>query len=232
MIDVNQGVNPVINYIGNMNTPIVIVDNFSLNPQEIRSHACTLARYQPDESTYYPGVRALLPKQVVVDYLAPILKGLCSIYAIPEHLKPAPKNSYFSLITTQPDDLLLVQSIPHVDTVSPYVFAVLHYIDEGHHGGTGFFRHIPTGFERLTAENESQYCEETNRYMGSHTAPTGYCGNNSDLYELYYQIEYRPNRLVIYPGNLLHSVVVDETNDISADPTNGRLTANLFVEFR
>nr|WP_220347645.1 DUF6445 family protein [Thalassotalea euphylliae] len=37
---------------------------------------------------------------------------------------------------------------------------------------------------------------------------------------------------MIFPGNLLHSTLVDNTNDISAIPETGRLTANIFIEFQ
>jgi hypothetical protein len=49
---------------------------------------------------------------------------------------------------------------------------------------------------------------------------------------LYHQIEYRPNRLVIYPGNLLHSTIVNPQTDIDANPSSGRLTTNIFINFQ
>ena len=60
----------------------------------------------------------------------------------------------------------------------------------------------------------------------------GYQTGTNQQYELIDSIAYRANRLVIYPGNLLHSTLVDNTNDISANPEIGRLTANVFVEFQ
>jgi hypothetical protein len=54
---------------------------------------------------------------------------------------------------------------------------------------------------------------------------------SNDEYELYHRIEYRPNRLVVYPGCLLHSGLVNPAVDINPDPRTGRLTANIFVDF-
>ncbi|MGY0650046.1 MAG: DUF6445 family protein, partial [Paraglaciecola chathamensis] len=59
-----------------------------------------------------------------------------------------------------------------------------------------------------------------------------YITESTEQFTLYDQVDYRPNRLVIYPGNLLHSGLIIPDRDISADPTEGRLTANIFIEFK
>ena len=38
-----------------------------------------------------------------------------------------------------------------------------------------------------------------------------------------------PDRLVIYQGSLLHSGIIPPGMSFSADPREGRLTANIFV---
>jgi hypothetical protein len=50
-------------------------------------------------------------------------------------------------------------------------------------------------------------------------------------FTLYHAVDYRANRLVIYPGSLLHSGLIDPAHDIDDDPETGRLTANIFVDF-
>ena len=37
------------------------------------------------------------------------------------------------------------------------------------------------------------------------------------------------DRIIIYPGSLLHSGIIPREMNFSADPREGRLTANLFV---
>ena len=59
-----------------------------------------------------------------------------------------------------------------------------------------------------------------------------YCTSTSEHYELYHEIEYKPNRLVIYPDHLLYSTIVCPDTDINSDPQTGRLTANIFIEFK
>jgi hypothetical protein len=58
-----------------------------------------------------------------------------------------------------------------------------------------------------------------------------YINASDDHYELIGEVEYRPNRMVIYPGNLLHSGLIQPDRDINDDPASGRLTANLFLYF-
>ena len=59
----------------------------------------------------------------------------------------------------------------------------------------------------------------------------GYIQASTDHYELIEEIEYQQNRLIVYPGNLLHSGLIQAGRDVSWDPSVGRLTANLFIDF-
>lgn len=114
----------------------------------------------------------------------------------------------------------------------PYYMAVIHYLSIGNHGGTGFFKDRHTGFEKVTAERLSQYKSSLLAQSETHGTPKpGYVTASSDHYELMYEIQYKPNRMVIYPGCLLHSGLINPETDISDDPRRGRLTANIFLNF-
>jgi len=68
--------------------------------------------------------------------------------------------------------------------------------------------------------------------MKAHGLPAAqYITSSTDHYELIDEIEYAANRMVIYPGNLLHSGLISPERDINPDPSRGRLTANLFIDF-
>ena len=41
----------------------------------------------------------------------------------------------------------------------------------------------------------------------------------------------RFNRLVVYPGSLLHSACIHPVRSLSSDPRQGRLTVNTFYDF-
>ena len=138
----------------------------------------------------------------------------------------------FSLVTLKPEQLQPLQRLPHMDNRGPWYFASVHYLNAGDHGGTGFFRHRPTGFERITNERYESFKEAENSHFASNGPPAEkYINESDDHFELVAAVGYKPNRMAIYPGNLLHSGLIKPDRDICDDPATGRLTANLFFYF-
>ncbi|SHF37679.1 hypothetical protein SAMN04487965_2077 [Microbulbifer donghaiensis] len=218
--------------IGREGTPILVVDGVAGFTEALQQSAAR-SHFQPDGATMYPGLRAKMPREPALAILQAVYRQLYGLYQIPTDLRLKPLQAYFSLVTRSPNELGALQRIPHFDTSNPYFFALLLYLNPGVHGATGFFRHRPTGYERIGDARVESYFAAADRYMAEHGAPAQeYCTQSSGHYELYHQIEYRQHRLAIYPGNLLHSILVDTDHDIDADPRVGRLTANIFFEFR
>jgi protein tyrosine phosphatase (PTP) superfamily phosphohydrolase (DUF442 family) len=233
LMAVNNKISPKIITVGNEQTPVIIIDDFALDTKNIIDDACHSASYARDESSFYPGLRSKLPKDYVVCALQKIYQGICHVYKIPAQLQLKPQDTYYSLITKAKDELSLIQRLPHFDTSRPYYFAILHYLNEKPHGNTGLFRHIPTGLEKIDDDNVEHYLNAAQQFIDTHGEPEqAYCTSTSTHYELYHEIEYKPNRLVIYPGHLLHSTIVCPDTDINSDPNTGRLTANIFIEFK
>ena len=58
---------------------------------------------------------------------------------------------------------------------------------------------------------------------------SGYIHGSDDYFEQIGSVNAVADRLIIYQGSLLHSGIVPEGMRFSADPREGRLTANLFV---
>lgn len=218
--------------IGHQQTPIMLIDDFLVDTRPVIGHACEFAQFD-QASTYYPGNRASLPRAYVIKVLQSVYLQICQLYYIPQHLKLKPQATYYSLITHQPNELELVQRMPHFDSIQPYYFAVIHYLNERPHGNTGFFRHRPSGIECVTPATKAKYVKSAQQFIQQHgEPPMEYCTQSNDHYELYSQIEYKPNRLAIYPGYLLHTGLVELDKDIDASPVTGRLTANIFVDFQ
>ncbi|MEP2650351.1 MAG: DUF6445 family protein, partial [Paraglaciecola sp.] len=168
----------------------------------------------------------------VVDVLAPLQGLLRQTYKLPAPLQMKPSLYVYSLVSTQPQDLSLLQRMPHFDTVRPYYFAALHYLNDGPYGDTAFFRHKPTGYERITASREQGYYQSAKQFVRDYgEPPQEYCVTSTEHFECYDKIEYKKNRLVLYPGNLLHSILINTDTDIDPNPQTGRLTANIFLEF-
>ena len=215
---------------------MVVADDFVLNPQDLIDHAVSQSRFGPDPNSAYPGVRMPLPKSYVFSVLDAIHPLLFKVYDVPANLGLQPLNAVFSLVTQAPEALAVNQRMPHFDSPSPFHLALLHYLAPGPFGGTGLFRHRPTGFERIGVDRVDIYQQSRDAYLAHHGEPgTGYptadSGQFKGQYEMYDQFAYRPNRLVIYPGSLLHTGLIDPSRDANADPRTGRLTANLFVDF-
>lgn len=213
---------------------MIVIDDALRDTAALRSAASTEAGagYGPDDSAAYPGVRAPLPRDYVVEIMRPLFPMLYRTYGISRELRPRMLNTVFSLIGTPPERLSLSQRVPHFDASAPHHLAVLHYLAEGPFCGTGFFRHRPTGFERIGEERVDAYVEAGERYVARHGEPAAdYIVASTGHYELIDRVDYRPNRLLVYPGGLLHSGLVDPARDVDADPRTGRLTANIFVDF-
>lgn len=217
--------------IGHEATPVLVVDGVSEFTAGLQQ-AASLAAFEPDSASMYPGLRAKMPREVAITILQGVYQQLYPVYQIPSHLRLHPKQASFSLLTSAPHELRPMQCIPHFDTSRRYFFALLLYLNPGHHGSTGFFRHTPTGYERVGDERVDAYFAAADRFNAAHGAPAqGYQVASGGQYELYHQIDYRQHRMAIYPGNLLHSILVDPATDIEQSPTRGRLTANIFFEF-
>lgn len=224
-----NGIELTIERVGNEQTPVVMIDNFPVLPERPTS----LDGFAPDEHSYYPGLRKVLPKSYVVKALQSIYMALYDIYQVPKHKQLKVLDNYFSLITTQPQELELLQRLPHFDSTHEHYFAVLHYLDENPHGGTGLFRHNQTGFESIIEANIEQYLETCQQEITEYGEPAQlFPSQSTQQFELYYQIPYKPNRVAIYPGKLLHSTIVNVATDVSDNLAGGRLTSNIFIEYK
>ncbi len=231
-IQLNEQRTPDIRIVGNERTPIVVIDQPVLATEGLREAASRNPSFHVDRRFAYPGIRARLPDDYV-DVLVPeLLSVIHDVYNVPHNLESRIVHRLFSLVTTPPDDLGVLQRIPHFDTLSPFYFATVHYLSPGTYAGTGIFRHRPTGFERISDDRYQAYVQAAEAHMKANgPPPPAYIRSSTDHYELIAEIDYKPNRLLVYPGNLLHSGLIRPDKDIDWNPATGRLTANLFIDF-
>ncbi len=232
IFEVNRDASLSLRQVGHERTPVLVFDDFAVDTAALRAHACAESDYGPDDSSRYPGVRAKLPRAYVLTVLGSLQNLLVQAYHVPARLRMRVVNAVYSLVTTRETALHPGQCHPHFDSTGTYYLAVLHYLNEGPFCDTGLFRHRDTGFETIDEERLATYGEARQARFDREGLPAqAYLRDSNDAFELYHRIEYRPNRLVVYPGRLLHSALVDPGRDIGADPRTGRLTANLFVDF-
>jgi len=221
-----------IQHVGNEKTPVIVIDNLACDVEQIRQVGCASGDFEHDQEAGYPGVRTTLPVDYSTVVLEQLIHTLREAYRIPDRFKPKVVFELYSLLTQAPQALSLLQRLPHYDSNRPFYFASVHYLSPGEFAGTGIFRHRPTGFERITEHRTSAYIGAAKAHVAEYGVPPAeYINGSTDHFELIFEIPYQQNRLVLYPGCLLHSGLVDPARDINNDPTVGRLTANLFIDF-
>ena len=219
--------------VGQAGTPVIVIDDFGADLGDLIGNACReSAEYGPDATSMYPGLRARLPKSYTLEVMKQLYRLFFRIYSIPSNLGMKAVNAAYSLITTPESELKPSQCRPHIDSTRPNFLAILHYLNDGAFCDTGLFRHRETGLERITEDCLDQYNRSCEAHAAVHGETEGaYVKGSNEEYELYHRIEYRPNRLVVYPGCLLHSGLVNPEIDVDSNPRTGRLTANIFVDF-
>ncbi|MBC9031358.1 hypothetical protein IAG41_03040 [Sphingomonas sp. JC676] len=211
--------------IGAEGQPIAIVDGFHSDPDALRAAAAG-AVFEPGRH-HYPGIRATLP----IDYFAlvrpalvPVLREVFGHAGGIELL-----DASFSIVTTPPAELTVVQRLPHVDAVQPGRIALVHYLAPEGGDGTAFFRHRATGFEAIDAARSPDYLASLNAEVGAEAPPQAYPFGDTPLFERIAHVEARYNRAVIYRSALLHSGAIAPDAPLDADPSTGRLTVTAFL---
>jgi hypothetical protein len=216
-----------IRHIGHELIPVMVLDNFVPFHEQLVMDASMLA-YQPI-GPYYPGVRAAVPPRLVTRFLTSIEPLMAETFSFASPL--AVFESYYSLVTTRPEELAPIQRLPHFDSVDPGRFALLHYLARSSAGGTAFFRHRATGFERVTAARLPIYEKALQEDISRAGLPSAaYISGDTALFEQIGHVEARYNRAIIYPGNCLHCADIPPDMVFSSDPAVGRLTVNTFLQ--
>ena len=215
--------------IGNEQTKLVEVSDFFEAPEDVISAAATekLARINP----HYPGIRAPVERA--------LLENLChcvSDLAV-QHLGQSTRlwegQAWYSIVTQTPGRLTPIQRLPHFDGFDEDQLAVMIYLNRTEHGGTGFYRHLSTGFERVTEERYPDYknsLEQGVREAG--LPPAAYPSDGAPHFEKIYESDAAFNNFILYPGTLLHSGVIRDDLPLPSDPVQGRLTINGFFRPR
>jgi len=169
-IRTNPKSSPQVFAVGEERTPVIILDDFALDTGDVIRYAVQSASFAPDEAYVYPGVRAKPPKQYIQEIVRALGPLLGQVYSIPAGLALA-VNSYYSLVATPPEKLQVLQRVPHFDSTTRYFYAVTHYLNPGDFGGTGLFRHTPTGFENVTEDRLQAYAQAGDSYLRAHGDP-------------------------------------------------------------
>jgi len=216
--------------IGNDAAPVLVVDNFLSDPEIIREHVFGQGAFKPGYASY-PGVQSVVPPVYVHAlrlFLIDILKPVFRL----ENAQLAKAFSGFSLVTTPPHELTIVQCLPHFDSTDPKQIALLHYICPPGKGGTAFYRHHRTGYEHVDETRLASYTASVNAELKElGMVPARYVNASTSQYERIAGFEPVFNRVLIYRSMSLHSADIAEDFDFDPDPRTGRLTVNALFNF-
>ena len=218
-------------FIGEESTPIIIINDFVTEPETLISLACDGTSYHAQPTDYYPGIRKPSPSNYGELLCSQLFELLNNTYQLKGASTAKTILSAFSISTTPPNQLRPIQMLPHFDTSENNQFALVHYLCGTEHGGTSFYRHKKTGYERITQTRFAKYAtllKHQAKAENLHLSPA-YIANDSSLFERIHGVEARKNRVVIYPSNLLHSGNIQPQQGLSSDPRKGRLTISSFI---
>jgi hypothetical protein len=218
--------------IGAEHQPVVVVDHFLDNAQLLIDFAAAHGQFDGVSDTFYPGERAPIPPIycfAVRAFLGNIIGDAFGLRgsAVTGEL------SHFSLVTTPPAKLALLQRMPHFDNTNPKQLAVLHYLCPREHGGTSFYRHRGTGYEYVDEPRKLPYSKAVAADLQSFGPPPAryLCGDDA-MFERTSSFEAAFNRVLIYRSINLHSADIGPAFPFDRNPKTGRLTANTFFFYR
>ena len=223
---------PELRRFGTEQSPVVVIDEFSGRLEKVLEVAEALTPYPAPEGNYYPGLRRLIrPQDEAADaYDAETCERAGQFIAGAFEVDSFDLiEASFSMVTTRPSELSPPQRAPHFDTPDPKYYALLHYLRVPAGSGTAFYRQRSTGIERVTERNIGAFVTTAEREAALLAPDSGYIHGSDEFFEQIGTVEAVPDRLIIYQGSLLHSGIIPAAMNFSADPREGRLTANLFV---
>lgn len=217
--------------IGLEREPVLLVEGALNRPEDLVDYAAREVAFEPvwGPSGGYPGVRAGAPLDYVETLVRAVDPSLRRAFGL-DRVKLAKAECSFSLVTLPPERLAPLQRIPHVDTTDPLQFALLHYLCGPEHGGTAFYRHRATGFETLSPERQAAY--EAVRARELEATPAAYIDGGSPNYERTAAFDAAFDRVIVYRSRTFHSGRIAAGQHLSDDPRRGRLTANIFINYR
>jgi Family of unknown function (DUF6445) len=225
---------PVVQTLNMGEHRILIIDDFLQNPAAMVDFAAnsSFSAYPGQaEKKGYPGIRARAPEDYSVNitlFLEPLIKAH---YGVPAELDIRKSICAFSLTTTPEQELGPLQRTPHFDASTPWHMAVLLYLCDERHGGTGFYRHNATGLQQITGDTCEHYLDVYYEEMNAKRPAQRYFHESSEQFTLLGLLPAKFNRLAVYQGSLLHTACVNPALSIDPNPRSGRLTVNTFYDF-
>ncbi|CAA9493720.1 MAG: hypothetical protein AVDCRST_MAG09-286 [uncultured Sphingomonas sp.] len=225
-------VKPELRRVGTSANPVVVIDGFDEAIDAAAAAADALGPFPKHAGNYYPGHRRVIteedgPANAYVERLC--AAAATFIAGAFDYERFDLLEASFSLVTTPPEQLLPEQRTPHFDSTDPSYLAILHYLQVPEGSGTAFYQQRSTGIEQVTESNVGRFVRAAAAEVSMLPENVGYIHGSNPFFRQTAAIEGVTNRLIIYRGSLLHSGIIPPDMNFSANPQDGRLTANIFV---
>jgi len=222
VLAINPDATVTVEHIGRGNHKVVMADQFYKFPENVLQLALDLPYTKQFEIIgNFPGVRASvnLDTQHIFDKIGELWETKLYPFFNPQPV-------VFSGITNNNYRLNIGQRQPHIDkdiTAMVYLNPAQSCV-----GGTGLFRHLPTGLERLSItpnqeirdladrlELSDEFLQSAEGYENFQNSmifnplfacrENTYINDGNEYWELLKLIEMKPNRLIIFDGRCFHS---------------------------
>ena len=216
--------------VGAEQQELVRVDSYIQGADVLRQDAVSRNNFAVADS-FYPGIRMSISDAYVVELVRNFSVIIRDFFGFDlRRIKKAA--SKYSIVTFKPEDLSIMQRIPHFDAPSRESLAVIHYLCDAPDSGTSLYRHRETGFEYVDNDRCEKYVRSVQeRFHDPALYPSGYiCGDTAE-YEEIASFQAVTNRLLMYRGSSLHSGIIRPDYNFDSCPESGRLTVTSFIEF-
>jgi Family of unknown function (DUF6445) len=214
--------------IGLEKAPLLVIDQFVANPDALVMAA--VGQRFSALTRYYPGIRLPAPPpylKLVIERLQDILFEFFELERKPSRFSMC----HYSLVTLPPENLGVIQRIPHVDSLDGKGLASIHYLFKKNLGGTAFYRHRKTGFESIDEARAPIYFKSLESENDGPNMPgPGYINGDTALFERIAEQDGVFNRMLVYRRNSLHSGSIAKDFVPDPNPLTGRLSINSFID--
>ena len=221
--------------IGELATPVAVIDDFTGEVEAAIDLAAALGPLPAAKGSLYPGLRRVITASDAdadafvarsMELAAPYVAGAYGVdrFTLIE--------ASFSMVTVPPEQLVPPQRAPHFDSTEPDHVALLLYLNLPWPTGTAFFRHRATSVERIDEANVDRFVAAARAEANLPDAARGYVAGTNRWYDEIGAVEAAPDRMLIYPGGLLHSGMIPADVALDPNPRTGRLTANFFIKLQ
>lgn len=228
-----SGLDPAVLRVGQEAEPVLVVDDAAADPGALIDCAARDTTFAAPAAArnFYPGLLAPAPLAYVESLARALDPHIRQAFDLGDVVLGGAVCN-FSIVTLAPNRLNLAQRLPHVDTVDPLQFAILHYLFASDLGGTAFYRHRTTGFETLSPERVEAYQTALDAEIAGREPDPAYVIGDTPFHARTAGVDARFNRALVYRSRLLHSGQIAADAPLSPDPRHGRLTANIFLTYR